>query len=211
MDAKRRAAILREWREKRGWKQERMGAELGVSGAAVSRYESGGREVSGDMMRAWAAKLGETYTDEPRRVIPIRGYVPCGPSGGEEEQELGENIEVPGVDPARTIALRARGDSMSPFIEPGDVLLFRRVEGAAMGPKGKHATPVTTWLAFDGQVVLVQRNDGSTVKRLRVTREGTDYRLELEPFNRDRYAPVGVGPGDSFAVVGVLERLCRRV
>ena len=86
--------------------------------------------------------------------------------------------------------MKAKGDSMEPFITDGEMLMFRRTHGIL--------PPVNS-------VVLCRREDGLKIKRLSQfnSEEGPQYRLVSD--NKAKYEPF---PADeSVEILGKLVRM----
>jgi transcriptional regulator with XRE-family HTH domain len=56
------AEDIKAWREKRGWSQQEMAAELGVDQATVSRIERGVSEPNGPVKRLLDRLMAEPAT-----------------------------------------------------------------------------------------------------------------------------------------------------
>jgi repressor LexA len=125
----------------------------------------------------WTAEQASGLSDEVRRIeagirIPVLGEVPCGvPIEAIEMVDTDDWEEIP-EKLARTgtfYGLIAKGDSMSPRIQAGDVLIIKQQSTAE-----------------SGDVVIAKVNgEEATCKRL-VKQEGG---IVLQPFN-PAYSPM---------------------
>lgn len=118
-----------------GLSQEALGTRLGVSGAAVGKWEKTGN-ISATNLNAFAKILKKPISyffeeDEPPPVpgafhpvmVPVLGRIPAGFPATVEE-EIVEYISLPNAPPG-SYALVVKGDSMSPAIRDGDYILFK--------------------------------------------------------------------------------------
>ena len=120
---------------------EDIGKVVGVSKATVLRWESGEIEnVRRDKIALLAKALHctpaylmgweEEVSIAESHTFPIIGEVAAG-FGSLAYEETGDTVAIPdewlhGQDPSSFFILVARGDSMKPFIEDGDLLLCHR-------------------------------------------------------------------------------------
>ena len=143
---------------------------LGVSIAFLTG-ESDFRSEQDAVIAKWTAEQSVGLSDEVRRIeagirIPVLGGVPCGiPTEAIEMVDAESWEEIP-ERLARTgtfYGLIAKGDSMSPRIQEGDVLIIRQQSTAE-----------------SGDVVIAKVNgEDATCKRL-LKQEGG---IVLQPFN----------------------------
>ncbi len=173
---------LRRLREAARMDQRALAKASGVSQAQIARLESGARKASRlSTLSLLAGALNVPITDllrtskgteRPFSIIPVPiiGTVPGGPPMLEEQRDTGEVVWVTpdvldGVQNPR--ALTVQGDSMSPNIEDGEIVIF---------------DPNSPWAVGDVVVALV--GNETTVKRL----EMADGQLRLMPANHDHKA-----------------------
>lgn len=175
--------VLREIREalKPRPSLNAVGSRLGMTGANYQQYETGVRDfdetfVDGalealgsdraefDRRRALIAGRGGSRRSlaEPRRefLFDVFGRVRAGPQGV-EVYDVGEplrQIDLRRLLGPQTDALEVAGDSMVPWAEPGEVVLFDRDRY----PRRGMGCVIET---IDGQyyVKLYEKTDGSTL------------------------------------------------
>ena len=143
---------------------------LGVSTAFLTG-DSEYRSEKDAVIAKWTADQSAGLQDEVRRIeagirIPVLGDVPCGiPTEAIEMVDAEEWEEIP-EKLARTgkfYGLIAKGDSMSPRIQAGDVLIVRQQSTAE-----------------SGDLVIAKINgEEATCKRLLKQEDG----IVLQPFN----------------------------
>ena len=195
------AQRLRELREERGWSQEDLGREIGVTGAAVGMWEQGRRSPDSVTLARMASLLGVT-TDyllgrqaqrEPvysadsfvlrqRTVrIPIIGNIPAGDFRLAAADIQGwEDIPEEQVRNGDYFFLRVQGDCMSPRIQEGYRVLVR------VQPS-----------ADDGDLVVVIRdNEDATLKRIKVS-----GKVAILYADNPKYSPFAV-PTRDLRIIG---------
>lgn len=205
--------IIKQKRLERGLTMKDIANKVGVSEATVSRWESGDIE---NMKRDKIVKLAEALgispavimgwemntrslepVDVPEMVpIPILGCIHAG-----EPATAAECIEdEPAYIPSDWInkgeiyrGLRVKGDSMTPKIQPGDVVIFRVSNSAETG-----------------DIVVARVNgDDATLKKL----IKSDTAITLQPLNT-AYDPIVFTGDDSeptLEIIGVVVRLIREL
>jgi repressor LexA len=113
---------------------------LGVSTSFLTG-ESDHRSEMDAVIARWTEEQSEGLCDEVRRIeagvrIPVLGEVPCGiPIEAVQMLDADDWEEIP-ERLARTgtyFALKVKGDSMSPRIQPNDVLIVRQQSDADSG------------------------------------------------------------------------------
>lgn len=159
----------------------------GVSEATVSRWESG--DIV-NMKRSRIAQLAKVlnvspsllihddydvlinYNLETKLQVPVLGIVPCG-EPIEAIEDIIEWIEVVPSQAKNHFGLIAKGDSMSPYILDGDILIV------------KYTPEVNS-----GKIAIVKVNgDEATCKRLMISDAG----ITLMPYN-PTYQPMMFSP-----------------
>lgn len=179
----------------------------GVSEATVSRWESG--DIV-NMKRSRIAQLAKVlnvspsllihddydvlinYNSTTKPQIPILGIVPCG-EPIEAIEDIIEWIEVVPSQAKGHFGLIAKGDSMSPYILDGDILIV------------KYTPEVNS-----GKIAIVKVNgDEATCKRLVINDAG----LTLVP-NNPMYQTLTFGPAEiadkPVTVIGEVVEIRRR-
>lgn len=161
----------------------------GVSEATVSRWESG--DIV-NMKRSRIAQLAKVlnvspsllihddydvlinYNSATKLQVPVLGIVPCG-EPIEAIEDIIEWIEVVPSQAKGHFGLIAKGDSMSPYILDGDILIV------------KYTPEVNS-----GKIAIVKVNgDEATCKRLMINDAG----ITLMPYN-PTYQPMMFSPQD---------------
>lgn len=183
--------IFRTLRKAKGLTQEEVGAKLGISGAAVSRWEKGksfpDMAIAGEVAKLYGCTIddltrGEVAkpikeieyvpSDRSKRFIrvPILGRIPAGiPIEAIEDVEDWEDFPVDDtIQGRRYFGLKVKGDSMEPEYRDGDVIIVQQQEDCHSG---------------DDCAVMVNGDD-ATFKRVRLHESG----LTLQPLN-NRYEP----------------------
>ena len=134
---------LKLLRESKGLRQEDIGALFGFGKSTISQWESGGREpdysiivkladyfqVSTDYLlgRDIPTLLPESFALDEDIPVPILGSAPCGPSSTAIQEILGYvYIDKQTAEQGEYFALYAKGDSMVPTINPGNIVLVRK-------------------------------------------------------------------------------------
>ena len=159
----------------------------GVSEATVSRWESG--DIV-NMKRSRIAQLAKVlnvspsllihddydvlinYNSATKLQVPVLGIVPCG-EPIEAIEDIIEWIEVVPSQAKGHFGLIAKGDSMSPYILDGDILIV------------KYTPEVNS-----GKIAIVKVNgDEATCKRLMINDAG----ITLMPYN-PTYQPMMFSP-----------------
>lgn len=175
---------LKMLREEKGLTQKDLAEKLSLTPKAISFYELGSREPSGDALIRMAHILGTT-TDyllgnsttkevdqkNGRGVrIPVLGRVVAGiPIEAVEEILDYEEITPELAASGEFFALKIRGHSMEPRMMEGDVVIVRRQDDVESG---------------DIAIVLVNGNE-ATVKRVKKQEDG----ITLIATNTSVYEP----------------------
>lgn len=188
-------AQIRKFRKAKGMTQKELGFRIGVKHNTISGYESGANEPDQNILFAIADVLGVSINDlfpsptnlesvDPEVVrIPVLGTIACGDPILAEEN-YSEYIYMPKdrLPSGRLFYLRAKGNSMSPTIPDGALVLIREqpdVENGAIA------------------AILVNGDEEATLKR--VKRQGD--LLILLPDNPE-YEPIIVTPDNPARIIG---------
>ncbi len=175
---------LKMLREEKGLTQKDLAEKLSLTPKAISFYELGSREPSGDALIHMAHILGTTTdyllgnstTKEANQKvgrgvrIPVLGRVVAGiPIEAVEEILDYEEITPELAASGEFFALKIRGHSMEPRMMEGDVVIVRRQDDVESG---------------DIAIVLVNGNE-ATVKRVKKQEDG----ITLIATNTSVYEP----------------------
>lgn len=175
---------LKMLREEKGLTQKDLAEKLSLTPKAISFYELGSREPSGDALIHMAHILGtttdyllgnSTTKEAEQKVgrgvrIPVLGRVVAGiPIEAVEEILDYEEITLELAATGEFFALKIRGHSMEPRMMEGDVVIVRRQDDVESG---------------DIAIVLVNGNE-ATVKRVKKQEEG----ITLIATNTSVYEP----------------------
>lgn len=175
---------LKMLREEKGLTQKDLAEKLSLTPKAISFYELGSREPSGDALIRMAHILGtttdyllgnSTTKEADQKVgrgvrIPVLGRVVAGiPIEAVEEILDYEEITPELAATGEFFALKIRGHSMEPRMMEGDVVIVRRQDDVDSG---------------DVAIVLVN-GDEATVKRVKKQPEG----ITLIATNTSVYEP----------------------
>lgn len=162
---------LKMLREEKGLTQKDLAEKLSLTPKAISFYELGSREPSGDALIRMAHILGTTtdyllgnsiIKEADQKVsrgvrIPVLGRVVAGiPIEAVEEILDYEEITPELAATGEFFALKIRGHSMEPRMMEGDVVIVRRQDDVDSG---------------DVAIVLVN-GDEATVKRVKKQEDG---------------------------------------
>lgn len=162
---------LKMLREEKGLTQKDLAEKLSLTPKAISFYELGSREPSGDALIHMAHILGtttdyllgnSTTKEADQKVgrgvrIPVLGRVVAGiPIEAVEEILDYEEITPELAASGEFFALKIRGHSMEPRMMEGDVVIVRRQDDVESG---------------DIAIVLVNGNE-ATVKRVKKQEDG---------------------------------------
>lgn len=162
---------LKMLREEKGLTQKDLAEKLSLTPKAISFYELGSREPSGDALIRMAHILGtttdyllgnSTTKEADQKVgrgvrIPVLGRVVAGiPIEAVEEILDYEEITPELAATGEFFALKIRGHSMEPRMMEGDVVIVRRQDDVDSG---------------DVAIVLVN-GDEATVKRVKKQEDG---------------------------------------
>ena len=180
--------LYKKFRKRAGYSQKEVADILHVTQGAVSSWEAGRWEPDQQNLSALAdlygittdALLGRQTQIEPAPkqiqevpeivpedevMIPLVASLRCGPGTSGDPFTCIKPIPIPASYIRRwgegLQAIIAVGESMSPTIIPGDMLICR---------------PGEAW--ENGQVVSVNYNDTDMIKRIYATREGIDLKSD---------------------------------
>ena len=194
--------ILKMFRKRAGYSQKEVSDALHVTPSAVSSWEAGryspdqqnlsaladlfgvsvdaliGREVI-EPRPAWQEiKIQPELVAEDEVMIPVVASLRCG-FGRSGEAIFKDKKPVPRSYVKRwgdsIVYYEAVGESMSPTITPGDLLV---------------TVPGSVW--EDGWIVVVDVNDSDTIKRIYRAEDGG---IDLVPDNT-KYKPMHLSPED---------------
>lgn len=183
--------LFKSLRKAKGLTQEEVGAKLGISGAAVSRWEKGksfpDMAIAGEVAKLYGCTIDDLMRGEKSEPIkeveyvpsdrtkkfirvPVLGRIPAGiPIEAIEDIEDWEDYPVSDTIRGRQyFGLRVAGDSMEPEYRDGDVLIIQQQDTCNSG---------------DDCAVMVNGDD-ATFKRVRLQENG----LTLQPLN-PKYNP----------------------
>lgn len=134
--------LLKELRAKKGYTQQKIANQLNISQQAYAKYELGLSEPDIGTIKKLAEifnvsidYLLEGKTTNSRGVkIPVLGTIPAGiPIEAVEDVLDYEEISEAMARHGEFFALKVRGESMSPIILDGDVVIIRKQEDADSG------------------------------------------------------------------------------
>ncbi len=164
--------IIKELRRKRGITQSELANLCSVHQTAVSQWENGRTLPDKQMLITLSdifdvsidTLIGRPHTEQNKNLIPVLGYVRAGyPVEAVENildyEEISDEMAMNG----EYFGLRVQGNSMTPRICEGDVVIVRKQDYIESGEVG---------------VVLINDMD-ATIKK--VIKNGTS--LTLVPFN----------------------------
>lgn len=162
---------IRQTRKELGYSQVEVAKCLHISQSAYSQWESGQvRRMDANVLQKLADLFGTTVEyligKDKTAEIPVLGRVAAGLPIEAYEDFSGETeklSESMAVDEYEYFALRIRGDSMSPQISNGDVVIVRKQRDVESGQIG---------------IVLIDGMD-ATAKQVQKTEQG----LVLVSFN----------------------------
>ena len=187
---------LRFYMRKFNYNQMTLAEKLGVSNTTVSTWCLGEKMPRMDkidkmcqLFQCNRSALVEEHSDAPHaRRIPVYGNVIAG-----IPMEAIENIidyeEIPEAWNGEYFALKVKGDSMTPIMRDGDVVISRRQPDAESGD------------------IVIAQIDGhdATVKKLIKNVHG----ITLQPFNPE-YEPMFFNTGDQVTILGKVVESRRR-
>lgn len=143
------AAILRELRKQTDRPQKVIADALGMTTQAWQKYEAGERRWKPEVIETALRALGLTreafelersrqlgidrrpasaFAEQPREFIDVYGKGRAGPLGTEvfDVAEPIRRMDLRGLFGPRTDAIEIAGDSMTPWAEPGELVIFDR-------------------------------------------------------------------------------------
>ena len=198
---------LKYFRKKYGKTQKDIADLLGMTQTAYGNYELGKRTISPDKLSTLADFYGITVDElmgrspledygrhleeipeidpEDEVYLPLVASLRCGSGSAGEPFTYIKKIPVPNSYVRRwgngLKCITAVGESMSPTIIPGDILICK---------------PTDEWT--DGNVVSVNLNDCDMIKRIYMTKNGE---IDLRSDNPD-FETIHVTKKDRFTVLG---------
>ena len=140
--------MLRQLRKEHGYTLKELGRLMGVSDAAVSQWESGKREASYEVQLKLAELFGVSVdfllrgavgNERPvplQTMIPVLGRVSAGTGVAAEEDIIGYEPADAKYGGGEYFYLQVKGDSMSPKIDDGDMVLVHRQTSVDSGTIG---------------------------------------------------------------------------
>ena len=187
---------LKYYRKKSGKTQQEVALFLGVTQTAYGNYELGKRQMTpaalssladlygvtvDDLLGRTGEPLGRSIEEVPELVpedevlIPLVASLRCGPGTAGEPFAVLKDVPIPSSYVRRwgegLKAIVAVGESMSPTIVPGDMLICR---------------PGDAWES--GNVVSVNADDSDMIKRIyRTSDGGIDLRSDNPAFPTIHY------------------------
>jgi phage repressor protein C with HTH and peptisase S24 domain len=206
-------AVIRRLRKERDLNQVDLAERIGTDSGNVSRYETDKQKPSMDMLEKIADALGTSVSEIYRLAEDGAGQVPAASEKYVMVPRLNlavaagngtepDNVEIQGalafqrewlrkkgLNPDTLEIYDANGDSMSPYIENGDVLL---VDVSAQEPKNNEV-----WVLWQGAPL------GVRVKRI-FYRENGDLIIRSDNPDKTQY-PDEIVPGpqcDTVKTVG---------
>lgn len=193
---------IRIARERSSLSQEALAKKMGLKDrSSISKIEKSGNNVTLYQIEKICEALGcsieyimgfndnDSCIDQIVR-IPILGRVAAGkPILATEYIEGYEEIPKKMASTGEYFALRIRGDSMSPKIEDGDIVIVRQADSAD-----------------DGKIViaLVESNESAVCKRLKVYQDS----LVLWSINPE-YAPISGTSKNQIKIIGEVVQIRR--
>ena len=196
------AENLRNLRKSKGISQKTLAEALGVSQSTVAMWESGKNSPEhGTFLKLcdYLSVSGDALVAPPSRKtavkVPVLGYVKAGLPGAALEEVLDyETVYLTNEAASEYFALKVKGDSMSPRMLDGDVVIVRRCAEFQSG---------------DICVVLVGGDD-ATVKKVIKKEQG----IILVPLNPN-YDPMFFSQSDILtcpvAVIGKVTELRAKI
>lgn len=201
---------LKMLRNRNGMLQEDVAKYLGLTRPAYSHYETGKRVPDAEILEKLAdlykvsidELMGRSPLDaagkhleevpelvpEDEVMIPLVASLRCGPGGAGEPFTYIKPVPIPASYARRwgegLAAIIAVGESMSPNIIPGDLLICR---------------PGDEWV--DGNVVSVNYADNDMIKRIYTTKDGIDLRSDNPAFETIHVPEADISTG-RFHVLG---------
>ena len=201
---------LKMLRNRNGMLQEDVAKYLGLTRPAYSHYETGKRVPDAEILEKLAdlykvsidELMGRSPVDDAGKhleevpelvpedevLIPLVASLRCGPGGAGEPFTYIKPVPIPASYARRwgegLAAIIAVGESMSPNIIPGDLLICR---------------PGDEWV--DGNVVSVNYADNDMIKRIYTTKDGVDLRSDNPAFETIHVPEADISTG-RFHVLG---------
>lgn len=184
---------LQEARIKSGLTLEEVGEKVGKSKSTIQRYESGHvSRLDNEMISRLAEAvrvspiylMGWTEVNSVDTVeIPIIGEISCGDPITAEENIIGMHSRIIDELPkGELFYLKAKGDSMSPAIQSGALVLCRQQPDVENG---------------EIAAVLVNGNTEATLKKVRKIKDS----ILLEPIN-ENYEPHIINEDNPATIIG---------
>ena len=179
---------IKRLRKKARYSQEQIARKLGLTQGSVSSWETGRNNPEASQLAELAKILDvsvEDFFDESphrdldainitRRAVPILGNVPCGEQRIPDTEPDGYADLPEGVQ--ADFALRCIGDSMSPLLMDGDLVLIRQQTDVEEGQIAA--------VSIDGETTLkhVYHHPGG----LLLIAENSKYKPISVPFTPDK-------------------------
>ena len=158
---------IRFLRKQAGYSQQQLAMKLGIKQASVSNWEAGktlpDMKYLSKLMDIFNVQMDYLFSDEPRRdldsirvirnAVPILGSIACGQKITPDTEPDGYADLPEGI--SADFALRCKGDSMTPTLIDGDIVLIR-------------SQPEVE----NGQIAAVNINGETTLKRVYFRTDG---------------------------------------
>lgn len=169
---------------------EALRLELQVSSKSVVHHHITQLETKGYLKRNPQNPRDYTLLHEPERQIVYLnkyGLAQCGPDGTIFDGNPIDRIPIASkllrFPSDEAFIVEARGDSMTPKIKPGDLIIARKQTTAS-----------------DGDLVVCVNNEATIIKRYRVQHAD----VKLQSLN-DKYHPLS--PAEDFRIQGVVRNI----
>ena len=191
---------IKELRKSKGLLQSELAEIIGVTNVTVSNWERGQYEPDAESLRALSRCfdvpvdyiVGHNPKADDRSWIPVLGNVAAGvpieaveryPDDDDNWEQLDEEMLNDGYE---YFALRIKGDSMSPRMQNGDVVIVRKQSD----------------IETDEIAVVKVDGEDATVKKVRLTDDG----IWLLPSN-PAYEPMYYSRNEEISVLGKVVEL----
>lgn len=170
---------IKQLRKEKGWTQADLAQRVGLQDSAIAKYECGRSE---NMKRSIIAKMSDIFnvsplylmalddnralvTDSSPEMIPVFSYVSAG-NGVFASENIDQYIPMPPTLNKKYdeyFGLKVRGDSMTPDIQDGDIVIVKKQYTAKDGDtvialvNGDEGY-VKKFMSFKGGITLVSNN-----------------------------------------------------